>query len=488
MEKLKKMSAADIARLVNGKEISPLEVIEYFIERITLRNKSINAFVYTDFDYALKEAEKLEKRILKGEYIGPFAGVPFALKDFLPSKKGWNNSHGGVKSLIAKDSVNSQFCIALESAGGIAIGKTNAPAFGFRGTCDNKLYGPTSTPFNTLYNSGGSSGGSAAAVADGLVPIAEGTDGGGSIRIPAAWCNCFGFKPTVGLVPEIKRPDAWSATHPYCVDGGITKTVEDSEILFSLMASYNPRDPLCVPIKTNSSITSLKGLKIGYTSNFGVFSVEKEVADITEKAAFEFQKLGADVEFLDINLGYSAEELSNMWCRSISVDTAIDLQLQRKSGFDLVKDHREELPEEFIYWNEIAAKSGVIDLYNFNKMRTAVYDAFEDAFESYDIIVSPTTACLPVLNANDGNTKGPQSINGIKTEPLIGFCETFLANFSGHPAASVPAGLSKNNLPVGMQIIGKKFHDCDIFAVAKAFESLKPWQKYYDIPLNRKTN
>ena len=489
MEKLELYSAAEIGRLVNRHQLSPTETTEYFAKRIEKRNKSINAFVYTKFEEAIKSAKALEKRILKGENVGPFAGVPFGLKDFLPSKAGWQNSHGGVAALIARDPFNSPFTTAMETAGGIAIGKTNAPAFGFRGTCDNHLYGATSTPFNIKYNSGGSSGGSAAAVADGLVPIAEGSDGGGSIRIPAAWCSLFGFKPSVGTVPSVSRPDAWAASHPYCANGGLTKTVEDSAILLSLMAKQNPRDPLSL----NTGITDytaflnkdIKGMKIGYTADFGIFPVESEVSSAVEKAAFSLESAGAEVEHIDFKINHSALELAEMWCRSISVDTAIELNLQKQSGFDLLKGHAGELPDEFIYWNKAVQKGGIMDYYAFNLIRTDILDAFEDVFKDFDIIISPTTACLPVLNTDDGDTKGPEFINGVKTERLIGFCETFMQNFTGSPAASVPAGLSENGLPIGMQIIGKRFCDKDVLAVSSAYEKIRPWKELYNIPLSR---
>ena len=170
---LERLSGIELGALVNKGEIKPSEVIEYFERRIEARNSSLNAFVYTKFDDAYEEARKLEEKIMRGGDAGPLAGVPIGLKDFLPSKKGWTNSHGGVKSLIMEDVEDSEFYKAARRAGCIAVGKTNAPAFGFRGTCDNKLYGPTRNPFNTEYNSGGSSGGSAAAVADGMLTIAE---------------------------------------------------------------------------------------------------------------------------------------------------------------------------------------------------------------------------------------------------------------------------------------------------------------------------
>ena len=485
---LEYLSAAELGAAIRSKEISALETIRYFEKRIEERNPSLNAFVYTEFEYAEQEAKKLEDKTRR-EHAGPFAGVPFALKDFLPSKKGWSNSHGGVASLIREDEADSEFCRAMELAGGIAIGKTNAPAFAFRGTCDNKLYGPTSTPFDTRHNSGGSSGGSAAAVGDGLVPIAQGTDGGGSIRIPAAWCGCFGYKPSVGTVPSIARPDAWAATHPYCFDGGIARSVEDIAILLNYMDRYDPRDPLSLPRRvedyTKEMNRSLRGWKIGFTPDFGVFPTDPEVVRIAEEAAAVFREAGAIVEPVPFHFKHSALEMGETWCRAICVDTAIELELDRQKGFDLVRDHREELPEEFIYWNEQTAQGGILDYYAFNCLRTEILDAFEDAFEWYDIILSPTTICLPVENASDRNTLGPREINGTPIDPLIGFCETFFANFTGHPAASIPAGLSKSGLPVGLQLIGRKFRDSDVLSASKTFEDLHPWRDLYRIPFGR---
>ena len=225
----------ELGDMVNNKEISPVEVIDYFQKRINQRDPSLNAFTYTKFDEALEEAKSLESRIMKGEYCGPFAGVPIGLKDFLPSKKGWTNSHGGVKSLIQVDNCDSEFYKAAKKLGAIAVGKTNAPAFGFSGACYNKMYGATSNPFDITRTSGGSSGGSAAAVADGLLLFAEGGDAGGSIRIPAGWCNLFGFKASVGSIPSYCRPDGWAATHPYCCNGALTKCVRDFPYCFVKM-------------------------------------------------------------------------------------------------------------------------------------------------------------------------------------------------------------------------------------------------------------
>ncbi|MBO7681467.1 MAG: amidase, partial [Clostridia bacterium] len=318
---------------------------------------------------------------------------------------------------------------------------------------------------------------SAAAVADGLVPIAEGGDAGGSIRIPAAWCNLVGFKASVGTVPSVVRPDAWSATHPYCCNGGLTKTVEDAAILLNFMARFDPRDPLSRDLGpkdfTELMGRSVKGWRVAWTPDFGIFPVDPEVAKRTEQTALLLKEAGAIVEPVEFRLPRTAGEYGEIWCRSISVDTAIELELDRRNGFDLIKEHRDELPEEFIYWNEQAARGGILDYYEFNRARTELLDAQQDVFDRYDILLSPTSTCLPVRNADDRNTKGPTEVNGTPVDPLIGFAETFLFNFTGNPAASVPAGFSQSGLPVGLQVIGKRFRDEDVLTVARTLEQLR---------------
>ena len=484
--KLEKLSALQLGEKVNKRKVSPVEVIDYFAKRIEKRNPSINAFVYTKIEEAREEARKLEERLERGEYCGPFAGVPFALKDFLPSKKGWPNTHGGVKSLSAIDDADSEFCKAMEKAGGIAIGKTNAPAFGFRGTTDNALYGPSSTPFNPKYNSGGSSGGSAAAVADGLVPIAEGGDAGGSIRIPAAWCGCVGFKAGIGSIPSVCRPDAWAATHPYCFNGGITRTVEDTITLMSYMIHHDSKDPLSLnnPIDPKKIMKkSLKGVKIGWSVDLNMFEVDPEVAEAIVVASRILKDAGAEVTPVWPKYKTTQREIEEAWLRGICVDSTIEIELQRQQGYDFIEEHKDELPDEFIYWTKKVREGGVMNYYNFNKARTALYDMQDEIFKDYDLLICPTASCLPVLNTPGSIVKGPSMINGKPVDPLIGFAQTYFFNLTGNPVISVPAGLSKSGLPIGMQIVGRRFHDSDVLSAAYNWEQLNPWD--YEIPFRR---
>lgn len=488
--KLEALSAIEIGKLVNSKIITPTEVLEYFEKRVNERNKSIGAFVYTKFEEAYEQAEILEKKINNGEYCGPFAGVPFALKDFLPSKKGWTHSYGGVECLVKEDDFNCVFCDAMEKNGGIAIGKVNAPAYGFRAVTDNKMYGASCTPFNTEYNSGGSSGGSAAAVADGLVPIAEGGDAGGSIRIPAACCNLVGFAPGVGSIPMLNRPDAFSTTHPFCLSGGLVKTVKDAAVLYKYMSEYNSRDPYSSPTVQNQKeldrILNDNGkLKIAFTYDFDIFETEDNVRNIVKEAAYKFREEGHEIEEVHFNFKHTATDFSEQWCKGITIDCALDLNHEKEKGNDLLKEHKDDFPEEFIYYKELCDNLSIEDLYKFNLARTDVLDNFENIFDNYDLIISPVMCCLPIKNKKNGETKGPKTVNGKPVESLIGWCETFLTNFVGYPSASLPAGIAENNLPVGMQLIGKRFREATVLKAAGIYERINPWRDYYAIPLNR---
>ena len=478
---LEKLCAYELGEMVNNHLITPTEVIRYFEDRILKYNKDINAFVYTKFDSAYKKAKKLEEKLAKNIYCGPFAGVPFALKDFLPSKKGWTHSYGGVKCLIEEDAYTGVFCKAMEDAGGIAIGKCNAPAYGFRGTTDNRLYGPTSTPFNLNYNSGGSSGGSAAAVAKGLVLIAEGGDAGGSIRIPASCCNLYGFKAGIGTLPNVCRPDAYSTTHPYCFSGGLTKCVRDSVILLSYMSKYNSRDPMSYLCNTDwlkEYNEPINNLKIAYTEDFNLFPVDENVKKIFNEDIKVLKKDGYNIEPVNFNFKHTALDMAEQWCRGITVDCAIELNNLKNEGVDLLAKYKDDFPEEFIHYKNICDKLTINDLYKFNLVRTDILDQFENVFSKYDLILSPTLCVPGIKNASNRNTKGPEEINGVKVEQLIGWTQTFLANFTGNPAASIPIGFI-DGLPIGMQIIGKRHRDIDVLKLSSVSEKLLPWISKY---------
>jgi amidase len=350
------------------------------------------------------------------------------------------------------------------------------------------LFGPSRNPFNTAKNTGGSSGGSGGAVADGLVALAEGTDGGGSIRIPASWCGVYGDKPSFGRVPSVSRPNAFGATAPFLFEGPMTRTVEDAALALTAIAGYDSRDPYSLADSVDfmaATRRSIRGWKIAYSPNLDVFPVDRRVAEVVGKAVNAFEQAGAHVEEVKVGLKRSHQELSDLWCRMIAPLNVMAFESFKRGGLDLLKDHRDDFPPEYLNWVEIGSKLTASDFFRDQEMRTEVYDAVQGVLDRYDLLVTPTLACLPGDNAADGNTLGPREISGEAVDRLIGWCLTYIANFTGHPAASIPAGLSPGKLPVGMQIIGRRFADSDVLAASAAFERLRPWHDAYRIPAGR---
>jgi amidase/aspartyl-tRNA(Asn)/glutamyl-tRNA(Gln) amidotransferase subunit A len=372
----------------------------------------------------------------------------------------------------------------MEQRGGaVIVGKTNSPIMGFRGITDNFLFGATGNPFDTRKNPGGSSGGSAAAVADGLIPLAEGTDGGGSIRIPAAWCGVYGYKASFGRVPLWSRPNAFAMDTPFIFEGPITRTVEDAALAMSALAGYDARDPYALDESIDfvgAMNHEIKGMRIAYSANFDVFPVESEIRDIVGNAVRAFEEAGAQVENVKLGINRSQRELSDLWCRLIMPLNITGLEGMKAFGFDLLGEHRGDFPPEYLYWVDKCRNMTVVDFFADQAIRSEIYDAVQAVFKDHDLLITPTLACLPVDNAANGNTIGPKRVAGEEVDPLIGWCLTYPVNYSGNPAASIPAGLSKNGLPVGMQIIGRRYADLDVIAASAMFERLRPWQHTYE--------
>lgn len=481
-------SAVDLGGAVASREVSPVEVMEATLRRVEEREPSLNAMVHKAFDEAMDSARAAEQSLANGESPGPLIGVPVVMKDLFDFKPGWPATFGGIPAM-ADFSVDG-YCVwaeRMEAAGAIIIGKGNSPALGFRGACDNYLFGPSRNPFDTTRNTGGSSGGSAAVVADGLVPIAEGTDGGGSIRIPASWCGLVGYQPSAGRVPVVVRPNAFSGVSPFIYEGPITRSVADAALAMSVLAGPHPGDPFCAldkPDFASSLRAGIDGWTIAYSPDLGVYPVQSDVAAVVEEAVRAFENAGAEVVEVDIDIDLDQRELSDLWCRLIlplSLDAFTNLA---EGGLDVLGEHRSDLPPEFLYWADHVASMSAMEYFDDNSRRTQVFDALQTIMAGFDLLVSPTLACLPVENLTNGETKGPAVIEGVEVDPVIGWCMTYFTNFTGYPAVSLPAGLS-GGLPVGMQVIGGRGADLDVFRAAAAFERVRPWDHIYEIPANR---
>jgi amidase len=482
-DELGQATAAEVAGWIRRREASALEVMEAAIARIEAGNERLNAFVHLDLEQARERARDADRAVASGAELGPLHGVPTAMKDLFDFKPGWPSTFGGVRAL--KDFIPNFYCAwaeRMERAGAIIVGKTNSPVMGFRGTCDNPLFGPSRNPFDTSRNTGGSSGGSAAAVAAGLVPVAEGTDGGGSIRIPASWCGIYGYKQSFGRIPYVVRPNAFTGIHPFLFEGTLARTVQDAALVTQALAGYDPRDPFALderPDLSSALDRSIRGWRIAYSPDFDVFPVAGEVAAVVREAVRAFEEAGAHVEEVKLGIGLDQRELSDLWCRLIIPINIATFEYFKRAGMDLLAEHREDFPAEFLRWIDEGYELRVPQLMRDEELRSEIYDAIQAVLEDHELLVTPTLACLPVENATDGNTKGPAEIDGVEVDPLIGWCLTYPINFSGHPAASIPAGMADGNLPVGMQLIGRRYADADVLAASATFERVRPWRHSY---------
>lgn len=478
-------SATELAARIRRGDLSPVTVVDACLQRLDERNDDVNAFITVLDDDARQRAHQAEQALEAGEELGPLHGVPIAIKDLFDFKAGVANTMGSKPFEEFVPEQTATYVERLEEAGAIVIGKTNTPEFGHKGTTDNLVIGPTSTPFDLDRNAGGSSGGSAAAVADGIVPIAQGSDGGGSVRIPASFCGVYGFKASYGRVAQAIRPDAFLSHTPTIHAGPITRTVEDAAVMLEVMTGPHPRDPLSVPDENPDYRQAVRrGIdtyEIAYSPAFDVFPVDERVQNVIDDAVNAFEKAGATVEEVDLGLPSSQQELATLWIREIAMLYHSAVEGFKDEGIDLLADYRDDLSPEFAEMLEETQDMSMIEYKRDEHLRTQVYDAIQDVFIEYDLLVTPTLAVPPVENEDDPDiqTVGPSEIDGESVDPLIGCCLTYPINFTGHPAASIPAGLTDDGLPVGLQVVGDRFADTDVLAASGAFERVRPWHDTY---------
>jgi amidase len=480
--------ATEVAAAIRSREISPVDAVQAAARRIEARNPTLNAFVHLALDEALDRARDAERTLMSGAAIGPLHGVPTAMKDLFDFKPGWPSTFGGVPAL---DGFTVDFSCSwverMEAAGAIVLGKTNSPVFGFSGVCDNPLFGPTANPFAVDRNSGGSSGGSAAAVADGLVAFAEASDGGGSARIPAAWCGVVGFKQSLGRVPLVVRPNQFGPG-PFLFEGLVARTVADIALGLTVLSGTDPRDPFAMLGHAEfepDARRSVAGMRVAYSPDLGGFPVDRRIAAMVEDAVQDLGAAGATVEHVSLTLPRDQLELAETWCRLIAAPTLDAVDGLAAGGIDLLADHRSQLPAHLLRWLDEARTMTVREYLALQTARTEVFDMLQGAFAGYDLLVTPTVACLPVENTGaPGEVPLPEAVEGVAVDGAIGWTLTYPANFTGHPAASVPAG-QVDGLPVGLQIMGRLGADGDVLAAAGALERIRPWSGTYAVPASR---
>ena len=482
-DELAYMTATEMAARIRRRQLSPVEVVDAVIERIEERNPSLNAFVFKGYDDARERARAAERAVTSGADLGPLHGVPCAMKDLFDFKPGWNSTFGGVRAL--KDFVLDAYCVfaeRVERAGAILIGKTNSPVMGFRGVCDNYLFGPSCNPFDTTVNTGGSSGGSAAAVADGLVPFAEGSDGGGSIRIPAAWCGVYGYKASFGRVPMVFRPDAFAGTNPYIFEGPLTRTVEDAALVLNALSGYDPRDPYSLDEDVDflpATRRGIRGMRIAYSPDLDVFPVDPRIAQVVREAVDAFKEAGAHVEEVKVGITRDQRELSDLWCRLIIPLSCVAFQRMKAGGFDILGEHREDFPPGVpLLGRQVHGHD-----------RARADERPGDAHGGLRRAPGRARPLRPARHADADRDAGQERHRRQHARPRRGqrrrdrspdrLVPDLRLQLLGPSGCIHSRPASPTAFPVGLQIIGRRYGDADVLAASAAFERLRPWHDSY---------
>jgi Asp-tRNA(Asn)/Glu-tRNA(Gln) amidotransferase A subunit family amidase len=458
------LPATEIASLIRRRDVSAAEAVEEILERIALLNGTLNAYCLVLAEPARRAARVLDERLERAEEVGPLAGVPVAVKDVL-WQRGVPSCDGSRAHADFVPEESTAPVERLEAAGAIPIGRTNVPEFCYRGVSVNDLYGATGNPWDPGRTPGGSSGGSAAAVAAGLAPLALGSDGGGSIRIPASFCGIPGLKPTFGLVPRAPEWPGWQTlTHV----GPLAFTVADCALMLQVLAGPDPRDPRSLPALGKDYVAAaaderdLSGLRVTVSADLGYVRLDNGVRDAFRAAVERFRGLGAVVEEAHPGLGNPVDTWNTIAC----VDNAASEGSLLESG--LVGDDARGLIEP----------GTSVSAADYARARNAMSDyaaVWARFMTRYDLLLTPAME----LTAFPLGRFTPAVIGGEPVSDVFDdwchFCYPF--NLTGQPAMSVPMGAAENGLPVGLQIVGRRFEDDLVLRAAAAWERIAPWPR-----------
>lgn len=466
--------AYELAGRVRSRSLSPVELMEACLARIAQVNPVLNAFVAIDGERALAEATAMADDIARGRDPGPVAGLPLGVKD-LQDAQGFATTHGSVPFKDNRPERDSAQVERLRAAGAIVVGKTNAPEFGSTAFTRNLLFGVTLNPWDVARTPGGSSGGSSAAIASGMVPIATGSDGGGSIRIPACYVGCFGIKPQYGRVPRGPfRMLTWSDTVCY---GPLTRTVRDAALYLDAVVGPHPGDPDSLPHPGISYFETLERLpsklRIAWSPTLGFAKVQPDVMREVKEAVKVFQRLGHEVE-----------EITDIFPMTGVPWAAIAGGEVYAEIVEKIEGHRSEFGRGFLRGMEQIGKLTPDQYGAAQKVRADLVDLLWKLFDRYDLLLTPT---LPT-EAFGADGDMPQEIDGRPLQtPLDMVPFTYPFNLTGHPAATVRAGFTDAGLPAGLQIVGPRHRDDLVLQASHAYECERPWNDRWprDIPAAR---
>jgi amidase len=456
--------ATTLQRLYRSRKASPLEVMQAVLARIDAVNPRVNAYVTVARDQALAAAKKATAALgRKGASPGPLHGVPVSIKDLTPTR-GIRTTWGSKIFEHHVPDEDALYVTRLKEAGAIVVGKTNTPEFGAGGNTFNAVFGATRNPWNTALTCGGSSGGAAVALATGMGPLAQGSDLGGSLRTPAAFCGVVGFRTSPGLIPVYPADLGWDSLS---VTGPMARTVADVALMLSVMAGPDDRAPLSYDVDARRfpaavKRPSVKGWRAAWTPDLnGLIPVDHEVAAVAERATAVFRALGVRVERACPDFG----EVN-------------DIVLATR-GLGMVARHAEKLArwepvmQRGLVWN---IKQGLSltpeQIGRGETLRTRLWHRVRAFMETRELLILPTVAVPPF----PVEQPYPTEING---KALDNYTQWFFLTYgitvTGLPVISVPCGFTRSGLPVGLQIVGRRHQEAAVLRAAAAFEAAQPW-------------
>jgi len=451
------LSAAELAAAIRDRKISPVDVVDAVLNRIERLNIRLNAYATVSAEAARREAKVAEAAVMRGERLGPLHGVPVSVKDLVITR-GVRTTFGSRMYEAHVPDEDAPLVERLRGAGAILVGKTTTPEFGWKGVTDSPLFGISRNPWNLGRTPGGSSGGAAAAVAAGLAPLAVGTDGGGSIRIPGSFCGIYGLKPTYGLIPVYPASTTGTLSHA----GPMTRTVKDAALMLQVMAGPDDRDPLSFPSRAENFVTGLetgiRGLRVAWSPTLGYAVVEAEVRAVVEAAVKRFGGLGCRVEQVD----HVFEDPDPIWATLFYTAFAARLH-------DALEEWRDRVDPGLVEIVEVGRRISAVEFVKATLARAAFTETVRKFFTRYDLLLTPTLAVPPFavgLGQPPSHAKGSH---------LAWVAFTYPFNLTGQPAATVPCGFTRDGLPIGLQIVGRRLEDATVLRASAAFEAVAPW-------------
>ncbi|HLW26631.1 MAG TPA: amidase family protein [Kiloniellales bacterium] len=457
MTELCDLSAVELSRRIARRDISPVELLDSCLTRIETVNPTLNAVVAADEGEARKAAQAAERAVLAGEELGLLHGLPIGIKD-LNDTAGLRTTYG---SQLFENHVPEEDALTvarMRQAGGIPWFKTNTPEYGAGANTRNFVYGATGNPFNPELTCAGSSGGSAVALATSMLPLCNGSDLGGSLRTPAAYCGVVGLRPTPGLVP---KEGSLAAYAPLSVEGPMGRSVSDLALLLSVQAGEDARDPLSRPVDTAAMAApapaDLSSLRVAFSEDLGFAPMEAEVLRLFRERTGAFRHLFADSFDRDPEMGEDPNRV---------------FEVLRAVGFlgahlDKVRQTPDKVGPNVTANVELGLTYSAEDVAWANVRHTQIYRRFLSFMDEVDVLIAPASSVQPF----DKNEWYPREINGQPLQSYIHWVAiAYGLTLTGHPVLCLPCGSDEKGLPFGIQIVGRRFEEAKLLSIGLALE------------------